>query len=622
MVLSQSLSPSIFLDTHMSRTPKPAGLLKGKGTATSDSIPAKLSKGEYVIPAAVVKHYGVKKGMPHMAGGGDPEELLKAKKPNFTMQPNYEGTIPPNKSLVPTAWRNVNNKGKISDTPGYKGFSNADIDNAEKFKQAANERVASARNAAVNARPSATPDIAPDIAPKVDPYTGSAKPGALEGLGGKLAGAGKNILNKTGHIIKGIATDPLSLAGAADIYNNYQLNDSMSQGDLGIGTGIRMIASGPTFLSQLAGTGAGIQQPDLLDKYRDFTSRNIIEPVIGAFKPDNQKANKPPVAQNITQGQNANKPQVQQTQPSLAPVSRQPITANPVEGIQTPSTLGFDNGRKTLAGQGYSLSATNQKPGQSTPESLTALDKTIAYNATPEAKAQFAANAAINNERAERNRAFDAEHAPSGQAIQPQVADYSGAINDAQAQLNWLAQTGPMGNSHSDRKAHQQQLAMAQAQLSSLMGLQGGAQEQGLGMARLDAQQRAQAQSNQLAQQQLQYGAQRDQQAGLAAAEQQNYERQRNRQNDNKLIPKTVTKVDDNGVETQEVKFFNPLTGEEVLSPKQQQEAKNTQISTNAHDIINNPDNPAHKDPAKVARAKAWFETPAGKTWLSVNKTQ
>ena len=34
------------------------GLVKGKGTSTSDSIPAKLSKGEVVIPAAVAKHYG------------------------------------------------------------------------------------------------------------------------------------------------------------------------------------------------------------------------------------------------------------------------------------------------------------------------------------------------------------------------------------------------------------------------------------------------------------------------------------------------------------------------------------------------------------------------------------
>jgi hypothetical protein len=35
------------------------GLVKGPGTATSDSIPAKLSKGEVVIPANVVKHFGL-----------------------------------------------------------------------------------------------------------------------------------------------------------------------------------------------------------------------------------------------------------------------------------------------------------------------------------------------------------------------------------------------------------------------------------------------------------------------------------------------------------------------------------------------------------------------------------
>ena len=35
------------------------GEVKGPGTATSDSIPAKLSKGEVVIPAKVVKHFGL-----------------------------------------------------------------------------------------------------------------------------------------------------------------------------------------------------------------------------------------------------------------------------------------------------------------------------------------------------------------------------------------------------------------------------------------------------------------------------------------------------------------------------------------------------------------------------------
>jgi hypothetical protein len=37
------------------------GHVKGKGTGTSDSIPARLSKGEYVLPADTVKAVGVKK---------------------------------------------------------------------------------------------------------------------------------------------------------------------------------------------------------------------------------------------------------------------------------------------------------------------------------------------------------------------------------------------------------------------------------------------------------------------------------------------------------------------------------------------------------------------------------
>lgn len=54
------------------------GSVKGAGTWTSDSIPAWLSNGEYVIPAKQVQHYGVstfdayRKGqMPRFAGGGE-----------------------------------------------------------------------------------------------------------------------------------------------------------------------------------------------------------------------------------------------------------------------------------------------------------------------------------------------------------------------------------------------------------------------------------------------------------------------------------------------------------------------------------------------------------------------
>ena len=39
---------------------KAGGPVKGPGTSTSDSIPARLSKGEYVLPADTVKKVGVK----------------------------------------------------------------------------------------------------------------------------------------------------------------------------------------------------------------------------------------------------------------------------------------------------------------------------------------------------------------------------------------------------------------------------------------------------------------------------------------------------------------------------------------------------------------------------------
>lgn len=40
-------------------TVKPRGFVVGKGTGTSDSIPARLSNGEYVLPADTVKAVGV-----------------------------------------------------------------------------------------------------------------------------------------------------------------------------------------------------------------------------------------------------------------------------------------------------------------------------------------------------------------------------------------------------------------------------------------------------------------------------------------------------------------------------------------------------------------------------------
>lgn len=86
------------MKTSMNRPPQ-LGVVKGKGTSTSDSIPAKLSKGEVVIPAAVVKRYGadyfkklissvvpelgaktsVKKGVLHAAGGYYSDETIDIK---------------------------------------------------------------------------------------------------------------------------------------------------------------------------------------------------------------------------------------------------------------------------------------------------------------------------------------------------------------------------------------------------------------------------------------------------------------------------------------------------------------------------------------------------------------
>ncbi|MDD5084223.1 MAG: hypothetical protein PHT88_04850 [Candidatus Moranbacteria bacterium] len=53
------------------------GPVKGPGTSTSDSIPAKLSDGEFIIPAAVVKQYG--KAFFEKLIGGQPAPKLNAK---------------------------------------------------------------------------------------------------------------------------------------------------------------------------------------------------------------------------------------------------------------------------------------------------------------------------------------------------------------------------------------------------------------------------------------------------------------------------------------------------------------------------------------------------------------
>ena len=52
--------PRLILLAYKAMTnSSPDGIVQGPGTTTSDSIPAHLSKGEYVIPAHIVQQYGV-----------------------------------------------------------------------------------------------------------------------------------------------------------------------------------------------------------------------------------------------------------------------------------------------------------------------------------------------------------------------------------------------------------------------------------------------------------------------------------------------------------------------------------------------------------------------------------
>lgn len=79
--------PSTALDPRKSYNPfagyAGGGPISGRGSGTSDSIPAMLSNGEHVLSAADVKAmggqagvYAFRKSLPHMAGGGNPLDFL------------------------------------------------------------------------------------------------------------------------------------------------------------------------------------------------------------------------------------------------------------------------------------------------------------------------------------------------------------------------------------------------------------------------------------------------------------------------------------------------------------------------------------------------------------------
>lgn len=59
------------------------GLVEGPGTGTSDSIPAMLSRGEYVLPASVVKRVGLKSLEDLRKGKGNPPGLGDLKRDNL-----------------------------------------------------------------------------------------------------------------------------------------------------------------------------------------------------------------------------------------------------------------------------------------------------------------------------------------------------------------------------------------------------------------------------------------------------------------------------------------------------------------------------------------------------------
>jgi hypothetical protein len=154
--------------------------------------------------------------------------------------------------------------------------------------------------------------------------------------------------------------------------------------------------------------------------------------------------------------------------------------ATPPQPQQQGSTLTNSSGINTLSGEGYALSS--PKLGvSSTPQSLSALDSTIAYNQTPEAKAKFAENAAISAKNYADGRAFDASRqAPTVQQA-PGQPDYTPGIEQYLSVLDKSPETMGFGAMIADKKKREN----ARAGLNALVGLQENAQRTGVDYAQL-----------------------------------------------------------------------------------------------------------------------------------------
>ncbi len=418
----------------------PRGLVKGLGTSTSDSIPAKYSKGEVVIPANVVKHFGL----------GMFKKMIAAVPPQL----GAKTTV---KDGVVNAAAGVDYQDIIDKTTGVKGQANY-----KPYRPMSEE--AASYTQATAAKPTAITPLPPEI----DPYTGqTVKTPAWKGLGGNVKQA-----------ITGIATDPVNVGMAADAANQALLESSAKNG-LGITDIPRMLISGasraPSVIAeQMSGqTGVSDFNKVMNTPLPIFNKQQEAAPTATAPAPAVK-----PTAQPATPPTTTSKPAIPATQTAIpAPeVAGQADTYKPMQIIQREG--GRKEYRNDLGGGNYIGDGKQRSPesvarmrgilsggqlsaedSQSTPDERRAKQAKIVDDRYAWAK----------NREAERNQ-------ETQQQKQQGYQDYlMGQIQQANARLA----SGDLGGKHAAANI----LANATSQLNAMQGNQQQAGQFGQNMA-------------------------------------------------------------------------------------------------------------------------------------------
>lgn len=349
------------------------GAVKGPGTATSDSIPAKLSKGEFIIPAHIVKQYGKAfftkliggskepdtddKGRPKLAAGGITPVKKKPISLNYLDQPEDR-----------QYWQD---QGQPTQAPVNYPVKPAQAPDADFYKAMENPAQAPAKGIAT-AR-----------------YLKSA-----EGVGQDLADTGKAPIVSRFNPLFGPKRDP-SIPVTSPAYNKgYQ--EAEAQG----GDEYRNWAK-----QGLTGKDEKKTTATTAQAQTDYYAGLGIAPPKAA-----------PIAPGTVQTETSTGITSDNGGKTIAEMA----ASTPIAQVQSTSTLA--NGNKTMTGPGYSLTSKAPTSGRpSTPESLAQLDKTIARNADPAVQAGFAKQAQIANDRWDKSKAWDANQLQQQQAAQQQA---------------------------------------------------------------------------------------------------------------------------------------------------------------------------------------------------------